>query len=122
MSETTYPTTFGHPKAEAGAQLDQILGIVRSARVPFVFGTYDLDDNGEYNAAAFVTHNKACWGYIAKSRLFPADQYVPPWLDGPTFRRLLPWTGTCNPAALMRISTAIARWTRDSGIAAGLPR
>jgi len=39
-SETVYPTTFGHPKSREGAGFDQeILGIVRSARVPFVFGT-----------------------------------------------------------------------------------
>ena len=54
-SETVYPTTFGHPKSEAGAELDrEIMGIVDAARVPFVFGTYDRDKTGEYNAAAFV--------------------------------------------------------------------
>lgn len=94
-SETTYPTTFGHPKSQAGAELDQeILGVVRSARVPFVFGSYDLDSGGEYNAAAFVSPKNGLLGLYRKSRLFPLTEYVPPWLDGPTFRRLLPWTGT----------------------------
>lgn len=103
-SETTYPTTFGHPKSQAGADLDQeILGVVRSARVPFVFGSYDLDSGGEYNAAAFVTPAHGLLGLYRKSRLFPLTEYVPPWLDGPTFRRLLPWTGTWQPGSGARV-------------------
>lgn len=103
-SETTYPTTFGHPKSQAGAELDQeILGVVRSARVPFVFGTYDLDSGGEYNAAAFVTPKQGLLGLYRKSRPFPLTEYVPPWLDGPTFRRLLPWTGTWQPGSGARV-------------------
>lgn len=103
-SETVYPTTFGHPKSRAGAEFDQeILGIVRSARVPFVFGTYDLDRAGEYNAAAFVTPDRGLLGLYRKSRLFPLTEYVPAWLDGPVFRRLLPWMGTWLPGSGARV-------------------
>ena len=50
-SETAYPTTFGHPKSAAGAAFDrEILATVDASKVPFVFGTYDLDNAGEYNA------------------------------------------------------------------------
>ncbi len=93
-SETIYPTTFGSPKSEAGAELDRgILGIVKSAGVPFVFGTYDRDAAGEYNAAAFVGPETGLLGFYRKTRLFPLTEYVPAWLDGPTLRRWLPWTG-----------------------------
>ncbi|RTL00713.1 MAG: apolipoprotein N-acyltransferase, partial [Neisseriaceae bacterium] len=103
-SETVYPTTFGQPKSRAGAGFDQeILGVVRSARVPFVFGTYDLDSNGEYNAAAFVSPQRGLIGMYRKTRLFPLTEYVPPWLDGPGLRRLLPWAGTWQPGNGARI-------------------
>jgi len=97
-SETVYPTTFGHPKSAAGAALDQeIRSIVDAAGVPFVFGTYDVDDAGEYNAAAFVEPNHGLLGFYRKTRLFPLTEYVPPWLDGPALRRWLPWAGTWRP-------------------------
>ncbi len=103
-SETAYPTTFGHPKSETGAELDrEILGIVKSAGVPFVFGTYDRDAAGEYNAAAFVEPTAGLIGLYRKTRLFPLTEYVPPWLDGPAFRRWLPWTGTWQPGDGARV-------------------
>ena len=93
-SETSYPTTFGHPKSAAGAELDQsILDIVKSAGVPFIFGTYDSDASGEYNATAFVSPEAGLLGFYRKTRLFPFTEYVPAWLDGPWLRRMLPWTG-----------------------------
>jgi apolipoprotein N-acyltransferase len=103
-SETVYPTTFGHPKSEAGAALDrEILEIVDAAKVPFVFGTYDRDASGEYNAAAFVEPGKGLLGMYRKSRLFPLTEYVPRWLDGPGLRRWLPWSGTWQPGSGARV-------------------
>ena len=94
-SETVYPTTFGHPRSEAGAEFDrEIQGIVDAAGVPFVFGTYDIDDAGEYNAAAFVEPGHGLVGFYRKTRLFPLTESVPDWLDGATLRRWLPWAGT----------------------------
>jgi apolipoprotein N-acyltransferase len=94
-SETVYPTTFGNPKSEAGAEFDAaIQTIVNAARVPFVFGTYDRDARGEYNAAAFVLPQTGLLGFYRKTRLFPLTEYVPQWLDGPALRRWLPWTGS----------------------------
>lgn len=93
-SETIYPTTFGSPKSEVGGELDQeILDIVKSAGVPFVFGTYDTHVHGEYNAAAFVTPDGGLLGFYHKTRLFLFTEYVPEWLDGPNIRRWFPWTG-----------------------------
>ncbi|GJJ05059.1 hypothetical protein RugamoR64_55970 [Duganella rhizosphaerae] len=92
-SETAYPTTFGHPKSAAGAGFDrEILATVHAAGVPFVFGTYDSDGDGEYNAAAFVQPG-GLTGFYRKTHLFPFTEYVPAWLDGPRLRSLLPWTG-----------------------------
>ena len=103
-SETVYPTTFGHPKSEAGAELDrEILAIVDAARVPFVFGTYDRDTAGEYNAAAFVAPGTGLLGFYRKTRVFPLTEYVPAWLDGPTLRRWLPWAGTWRPGTGARV-------------------
>jgi apolipoprotein N-acyltransferase len=103
-SETVYPTTFGHPKSEAGAELDrEILGIVDAAGVPFVFGTYDRDAAGEYNAAAFVAPGTGLVGFYRKTRLFPLTELVPAWLDGPTLRRWLPWSGAWRPGTGARV-------------------
>lgn len=100
-SETVYPTTFGSPKSEDGAALDQeILDFVTTAGVPLVFGTYDVDAKGEYNAAAFVEPKTGRLGFYRKTDLFLFTEHVPAWLDGPTLRRLMPWAGT---------------WTRGDG-------
>ncbi|MBX3714285.1 MAG: apolipoprotein N-acyltransferase [Lysobacter sp.] len=94
-SETVYPTTFRNAKSEAGAEFDEaILDLVALERVPLVFGTYDRDEAGEYNAAAFVEPGKGLLGFYRKTNPFPLTEYVPAWLDGPRFRALLPWAGT----------------------------
>ncbi|KQV82223.1 apolipoprotein acyltransferase [Massilia sp. Root351] len=103
-SETAYPTTFGQPKSEAGAAFDrEILANVNAAGVPFVFGTYERDGAGEYNAAAFVQPGTGLLGYYRKTRLFPFTEYVPAWLDGPALRRQLPWTGSWRPGSGARV-------------------
>ena len=103
-SETAYPTTFGHPKSEAGADFDRdIVAVVNAARVPFIFGTYDRDSAGEYNAAAFVLPDTGLLGFYHKTRLFPLTEYVPAWLDGPRLRRYLPWTGDWRPGNGARV-------------------
>ena len=103
-SETSYPTTFGHPKSAAGFEMDQsILEIINSAGVPFVFGTYDRDPAGEYNAAAFVAPGTGLLGFYRKTRLFPLTEYVPAWLDTALLRRWLPWTGNWQPGNGARV-------------------
>jgi apolipoprotein N-acyltransferase len=104
-SETVYPTTFGSPKSDAGAELDrEILGIVDAAGVPFVFGTYERDDAGnEYNAAAFVAPGSGLVGMYRKTRPFPLTERVPAWLDGPTLRRWLPWAGAWQAGSGARV-------------------
>jgi apolipoprotein N-acyltransferase len=93
-SETVYPTTFGHAKSEAGAELDrEIQAIVDAAGVPFVFGTYDRDAAGEYNAAAFLVPRTGLLGFYRKTRLFPFTEALPAWLDTPAIRTALPWAG-----------------------------
>jgi apolipoprotein N-acyltransferase len=103
-SETAYPTTFGHPKSDAGAEFDRaIVAIVNAAKVPFIFGTYDRDSAGEYNAAAFVLPGTGLMGFYRKTRLFPLTEYVPAWLDGPELRRRLPWAGNWRPGNGARV-------------------
>ncbi|MEO5961913.1 MAG: apolipoprotein N-acyltransferase [Thermomonas sp.] len=103
-SETVYPTTFGHPKSEDGAAFDrEIRDFVASTGTPLVFGTYDLDDQGEYNAAAFLDPDGELLGFYRKSKLFPLTEYVPRWLDGPVLRRVLPWAGSWQPGDGARV-------------------
>jgi len=103
-SETVYPTTFGHARSEAGAAFDrEIQSIVNAAGVPFVFGTYDVDAAGEYNAAAFVEPGHGLLGFYRKTRLFPLTEEVPAWMDGPTLRRWLPWAGTWKAGSGARV-------------------
>lgn len=113
-SETVYPTTFGQPRSEAGAAFDrEILGMVKAAGVPFVFGTYERDQAGEYNAAAFVLPDSGLLGFYRKSRLFPLTEYVPAWLDGPLLRRWLPWTGNWRPGNGARVFPLLLKDGRD---------
>ena len=103
-SETVYPTTFGHPKSEDGAALDrEIQAFVASAGVPLVFGTYDLDEHGEYNAAAFIDAGGSLLGFYRKTDPFPLTEHVPRWLDRPLLRRVLPWAGTWQPGDGARV-------------------
>jgi apolipoprotein N-acyltransferase len=94
-SETVYPTPFGHPRSADGAELDrELLGFVDAMGVPLLFGTYDLDADGEYNAAALVEPGVGLVGYYRKTHPFPFTEHVPPLLDQPWLRRLLPWAGS----------------------------
>ena len=103
-SETVYPTTYAHPKSADGAQLDaEIADYVRAANVPLVFGTYDVDARGEYNAAAVLDPHAGLLGFYRKTHLFPLTEYVPPWLDSPTLRGLLPWAGGWTPGDGARV-------------------
>jgi apolipoprotein N-acyltransferase len=103
-SETVYPTTFGSPRSADGAALDrEIQGFVDAANVPLVFGTYDRDADGEYNAAAFLEPGRGMLGTYRKTHPFPLTEYVPRWLDGPWLRRALPWAGTWQPGDGARV-------------------
>jgi apolipoprotein N-acyltransferase len=103
-SETVYPTTFGNPRSDDGAALDQeILDFVDALGIPLVFGTYDIDGDGEYNAAAFVEPGSGLLAHYRKTHPFPLTEHVPRWLDGPLLRRALPWTGGWQPGSGARV-------------------
>ncbi|HET9449960.1 MAG TPA: apolipoprotein N-acyltransferase [Aggregicoccus sp.] len=109
--ETAYPTTFGAPKSEAGAELDaELRAFSADARVPLLFGAYASDGAREFNAAVLLASaaDGAAQTY-RKARPFPLTEYVPPLLDGPRVRALLPWLGTWSPgpgAALLTLPRA----------------
>jgi apolipoprotein N-acyltransferase len=99
--ETVYPTTFGSPKSEEGAQFDQQLsGYVGERQVPLIFGAYDLEQDREFNAAMFlgpagnVEERRLELAVYRKTHLFPLTEYVPEVMDRPWVRGLLPWLGT----------------------------
>jgi len=117
-SETVYPTTFGHPKSTDGEALDdEIRSFALAAGVPLVFGTYDRDADGEYNAAAFLDARGEVLGSYRKTRPFLFTEYVPPWLDGPILRRLLPWAGTWRPGDGARVFPLRLRDGREVAVA-----
>jgi apolipoprotein N-acyltransferase len=96
--ETVYPTTFGRPKSEAGAAFDaEIAAFVARAGRPLVFGSYDVADGREFNAAVFLEPPARAplkFATYRKAWLFPLTERVPPLLDRPAIRRWLPWMGT----------------------------
>lgn len=113
-SETVYPTTFGRPRSEDGALLDaEIQAFVDTAGVPLVFGAYDRDDAGEYNAAMFVEPGRGLIGAYRKTHPFPFTEHVPRWLDGPRLRAWLPWTGSWQPGHGARVMPLRSRDGRE---------
>lgn len=113
-SETVYPTTFGRPKSDAGAELDRkIAGIVEAAGVPLVFGTYDRDGEGEYNAAAFLAPGRGLVGVYRKTRLFPFTEALPAWLDTALVRGVLPWAGHWRAGSGARVLPLVLAGGRE---------
>ncbi|MBM7117155.1 apolipoprotein N-acyltransferase [Archangium primigenium] len=95
--ETVYPTTFGSPKSDVGAEFDaELADFVSERRVPLLFGTYDLEHGHEYNAAMFLGPGREgtlTRSAYRKTMLFPLTEWVPEPLDSPWLRERLPWTG-----------------------------
>ncbi|HEY2772679.1 MAG TPA: apolipoprotein N-acyltransferase [Candidatus Binatia bacterium] len=107
-SETVFPTTFGRPKSDTGATLDrEIEDFVSRLGVPLVFGTYDRDDDGEYNSAVFLEPGAVGadphFGVYRKTRLFFLTEYIPWWMDNSLVRAWLPWAGTWKPGPGARV-------------------
>jgi apolipoprotein N-acyltransferase len=102
-SETVYPTTFGAPKSADGAAFDREIGaFVADTRVPLVFGSYDLEDGVEYNAAVFLAPPSGGtleYDTYRKAWLFPFTERTPALFDRPWLRRRLPWLGTWKPGS-----------------------
>lgn len=96
--ETVYPTTFGSPKSEDGAELDnELAGWVAQRQVPLIFGAYDLDQEREFNAAMFLgpgRDGRPEFTAYRKTMLFPLTEWVPPSIDSKWLREQLPWLGT----------------------------
>jgi apolipoprotein N-acyltransferase len=101
--ETVYPTTFGAPKSEEGAEFDrEIAALPAGTGVPLVFGAFEAGGGGEHNAAFFLEAGGHVQTY-RKSLLFPLSEQVPGWLDFPALRAALPWTGRWTPGPGPRV-------------------
>ncbi|MCX8071084.1 MAG: apolipoprotein N-acyltransferase [Candidatus Binatia bacterium] len=106
--ETVYPTTFARPKSREGALFDrEIAAFVQFHRRPLVFGAYDRDDKGEYNAAFFLVPEDDERGLRVrlqrKLHPFLFTEHVPRWMDSDWLRQHLPWLGTWRPGSTMEV-------------------
>jgi len=119
--ETVYPTTFGSPKSDDGAAFDRAIGaFVARQGVPLVFGAFDRDASGEYNAAVLLEPSAGGsveFEVYRKVRLFPFTEYIPGLLDSAPMRRWLPWAGTWRPGDGARVLPLRARDGRTIAIA-----
>ncbi len=102
--ETVYPTTFGSPKSEEGAEFDQeIASFVGERQMPLIFGAYDLEQEREFNAAMFLgpvgapEERRLELAVYRKTLLFPLTEWVPEAVDTPWVRALMPWLGAWKP-------------------------
>jgi apolipoprotein N-acyltransferase len=94
-----YPTTFGAPKSEEGAEFDHEIAVLPARTgVPLVFGAFEQGSGGEHNSAFFLAADGQVETY-RKSLLFPLTEQVPRWFDSPALRVALPWTGRWIPGA-----------------------
>jgi apolipoprotein N-acyltransferase len=111
--ETMYPTTFGSPKSEDGAAFDrEIAAFVAAARVPLVFGSYDVESEREFNAAVFLepaAGEPLAFETYRKTSLFPLTEWVPAPLDSPRVRAWLPWLGAWHAGAGAQVVTLTLR-------------
>jgi apolipoprotein N-acyltransferase len=119
--ETVYPTTFGSPKSEEGAQFDaEINAFVAKRQVPLIFGTYDVEDEREFNAAMVLgpaREGRLERSVYRKTMLFPLTEWVPDVLDRPWLRRLLPWMGEWKRGPGPRVVTVRLRGGRTLTVA-----
>lgn len=96
--ETVYPTTFGSPKSEEGAEFDQeIANFVGQRQVSLIFGSYEREEEREYNAALFLgptREGRLELSAYRKTMLFPLTEWVPDTLEAAGVRKWLPWAGT----------------------------
>ena len=70
--------------------------------MPLVFGAYDVDAQGEFNAAVFLEparDGRFEFETYRKAWLFPLTERVPRLLDRERVRAWLPWLGTWQPGA-----------------------
>lgn len=113
-SETVYPTTFGQARSAEGAAFDaEIQAFVDAMAVPLLFGTYERDAHGEYNAAVLLEPGRGRLASYRKTHLFPLTEHVPAWLDGPMLRAALPWAGSWRAGSGARVLPLRSRDGRE---------
>jgi apolipoprotein N-acyltransferase len=110
--ETVYPTTFGTPKSEDGADLDrEIAAFVVDTGVPLIFGAFDSADSvdsgdgadaSEFNAAIVLEPDAKIPGRVGfdtyhKARLFPFTERAPGFIEHTPLRALFHWVGNWQP-------------------------
>jgi apolipoprotein N-acyltransferase len=116
-SETVYPTPYGYPRSEEGAAFDfELKSVVQTLGIPLLFGSYDLDAQGEYNAAVLLDPLRDITARYRKTRLFPFTERIPSGLDYPWLRRVLPWTGRWLPGDGARVFPLSTRDGRELNV------
>lgn len=116
-SETVYPTPYGFPRSREGAAFDfELKSFVQALGVPLLFGSYDVDEKGEYNAAVLLDPQRELTARYRKTRLFPFTERIPSMLDYAWLRRLLPWAGNWQPGDGARVFPLSTRDGRELNV------
>ena len=116
-SETVYPIAYGYPRSTEGAAFDfELKSFVETLAVPVLFGSYDVDEKGEYNAAVLLDTQRELTARYRKTRLFPFTEQLPSVLDYAWLRRLLPWTGNWQPGDGARVFPLSTRDGRELNV------
>ncbi len=116
-SETVYPTPYGFPRSSDGAAFDfELKSFIQVLGVPLLFGSYDVDEKGEYNAAVLLDPQHELTARYRKTRLFPFTEQLPSVLNYEWLRRLLPWAGNWQPGDGARVFPLRTRDGRELNV------
>ena len=116
-SETVYPTPYGFPRSSDGAAFDyELKSFIQALGVPLLFGSYDVDEKGEYNAAVLLDPQRELTARYRKTRLFPFTERIPSVLNYAWLRRLLPWAGNWQPGDGARVFPLSTRDGRELNV------
>jgi len=93
------------PYAYLDIRTTDVLNNLRKHEVPMLVGTFDVEDDVWYNAAAFLPSSNAPAEFYRKIKLVPFGEYVPLGKYFPYLRSLIPFTTEMVPGIAQPVFT-----------------